>query len=930
MQRELTELVNRLRGIRVSDSHADYTYLVSAADKYNDKPRIFSLLESNRDSASAILPLVLTFVSKLDPVGDERTLMRVIDFIGGMRRTSSEENDWIIKILFMMLEKVREQRRDTEVKLRLYEYIKTYSEKASIVNHLMSLMCQRGTGEMVAEILGFIPSASDELIRTAMQQSNLVILKNLSHILAQLSMFQRHLFVNFQHFDDFLDSEHFFLRNCYLEILENLAPHFKDENMVAELDATASIVVERLSDVYFLVRYRALQVLGTLFRDSCVTLAKRAEAITEVCGRILDKTVIVRKKAITLCSTLLMDHPFLEEKSLEKKSGVKAGPGRERYYEDMHAFHDLMKRAQENVCVLLNSEAKSELVDCIEFIKLVFYYKIEGSREAFELLFDSVWNEDVVEPLLASFNDLLVRMRSHKEFIEFMKLFIRREGNPSLEKILRELSARRYIDKRFVSSLCDAFLENRDLYEISYSLAHIGRPLSSEIYYEMLKISTNVLFCSRNKEELADALAAYKNVLRIRVREKLDTGNEVLVLIIKNLVKMTFFDHQIVDITIDAIYALGKLPERMVVELLDKLCAKNTNSLKIIHGVGYAGLRHYLYLDELQRAVKSNKATVTVDRSTIPPDIRERRISINASRQSIGSRVQEEAENMPDEDRSFCVGTSQDAKQEMASKLVDKTEDEISDLFFYITEHEMLYGEDGFLMPFVRLVKEQCRSEDPNMQAVAYASFCRLMCVSSEFFLENYGLFMESLGHPSPRIRANGVVAMSDFMLSYNTIVEGDTHVLFDLLHDEEPQVKKNALLVIYNLLLRNMLKLKGNSASLAFLLLDPDEEMREMVKKLLRQIASRENIISTVFYEAVTSRNEGVPAVIDFLTGLVDEKIKEAIFMKALRSRIDADVLRHMFEAFGLSDRFVEDLGHLDEFRRIRGIVQPQEEVFN
>jgi condensin complex subunit 1 len=130
--------------------------------------------------------------------------------------------------------------------------------------------------------------------------------------------------------------------------------------------------------------------------------------------------------------------------------------------------------------------------------------------------------------------------------------------------------------------------------------------------------------------------------------------------------------------------------------------------------------------------------------------------------------------------------------------------------------------------------------------------------------------------------------------------------------------VKKNALLVVYNLLLKNVLKLRGYSASLTFLLLDPDEEIREMVKKLLRHVATREGIISTIFYEAVTSKNEDVPKIIDFLVGLVDEKIKEAVFMKALRSKTSPVVLRYMYETFGLSEKFIEEVAHLGEFKRM------------
>ena len=77
---------------------------------------------------------------------------------------------------------------------------------------------------------------------------------------------------------------------------------------------------------------------------------------------------------------------------------------------------------------------------------------------------------------------------------------------------------------------------------------------------------------------------------------------------------------------------------------------------------------------------------------------------------------------------------------------------------------------------------------------------------------------------------------MSDFLLSYNTVVEGHTHLLFETLNDPDIQVKRNALLFIHNLLLRNVLKFRGHSTSLTFLLMDEDIEVKEMTERPLRQ----------------------------------------------------------------------------------------------
>lgn len=902
---DLDALINKLQSMKVTDSHEDYSQLVLLADRCRDKSLILDLLRRNGNSLDAVVPLVFTFASKLD-ADDDGLLVQIVELVRTCRDASREASEWIVKTLFVVLEKMGEKRRDCEARQRLQECMRMHSENTGIVNHLVSFMFAKGSGDAVASILDFIPEISDDFIRGAMQQDNPVFLKNLAAVLVQLSERQIHLFVNYQHFEEFLDSEHFFMRNCFLDICMRLAEHFRENGRMDELNGVVALVVERLSDTYFLVRYKALQVLEGLFEKSSIAIGKRAEVVAEISGRILDKTVIVRKKAVGICSSLLVNHPFATEKTLEKRSVDVKDEGRRRYYEDLNRFHNLMKNAQDSVLALLRGDTKTEVAECIEFVKLSFYYRIEGSGAAFESLFDLVWTQDR-EFLLASFKDLLAHAKMNGESLfGFLERFVQRQGNASFEKLLEELSGRRCIDKAFVSELCDMFFQETSLFETSYLLLHIGRPLPDNLLHQMLLQCTQALFSSRSEDDLIRGMGVYKNVVRIRTREKTEFDSEIIGLLIRNLVKMTFFEHQIVDLTVAAIYACSRVPEKSCVALLERLCSRNENSLKLVAAVGSVGLHHLQYLEELERLVKASRASVRVDTSVVTSEIRERRRSINASRQSL-SRMDE-------------VET---ASLEVSSKLSERTEEEIADFFFYVKEKEMLFGEKSILSMFLDALEAMCLSTDSDMQVVAHNSLYRLMCISSEFFLSHYDCFLQSLRHPNTRVRANAVVAMSDFLLSYNTVAEQHVHLLFESLGDGDSQVRQNALLVIHNLILKNVLKIKGHSTSLTFLLLDEDSRIRGMAEQLLRQVSEKEGMMATVFYEAITSENTEIASVIDFLTELTPEKTKESLFIKALRSRVDADVLERLYQAFGLSERFVSEICHFEEFRKIR--LEPQ-----
>lgn len=913
MQRELDVLISKLGTMTVADGHEDYKYLVSCADRCGSKLRVFELLRNKRNPPGNVAPLLFTFASKLSGESDEGLIAKIVDFVRGCRGDSRETSEWMIKILFLVLEKVKDKRKDAEVRLRVLECIRAYGEDTSLVSHVMDLMCTKNSADVVGSILEFVPSICDEVVRCAMQQDNATMLRNLSGVLPGVSERNVGLFVNYERFGELLDSEHFFMRSCFLEICGNVAEHFKAKGMVEELNDVVGVVVERLSDTYFLVRYKALQVLECLFQRGLVTVGKRHEIIREVSGRVLDKAAVVRRKAVTICSGLLMAHPFASEKTLERRS---LGPGRgksergeeedegcrRKYYEDLNEFHDIMKETQANVATLLRVGAKTEVSECIEFMKLALHYQIDGSGEAFESLFGLVWTRDA-EPLVMSLRDLLMQVRARGASVfGFLKGFIRPEGNHSFERVLGELSARRYIDKGFVVELCNVFLQGEELAETSYLLRHIGRPLPVETFRSLLLLCTRLLFCSQEEKGVVSMLSVYKNVMQIRIRERVAFDEEIVETLVKNLSKMVFFEHSTVELTVSAIYSVSREPEKSAVMLLERLCRAEKGFLKVVSAVGCVGLRHMRYVEGLEELVKSNRMRVKVDRAVITPEMTERRRSINASRLSIST--------MADEDRSGSTmleepGTGKD----VSSKLEDRSEEEIVDFFFYIKEREMLYGKASVLCALKRVVEEACCAGDEETQAAGHVSLYKLMCISSEFFTEHYEAFIRSMGHSSARIRANAVVAMSDFLMNYNTTAEKHAHLLLESLNDPSADVRKNALLVIHSLVIKNILKIKGHGCRLVRLLADEDMEIREMAEHLLIQISRKDAMMAALFYEVVTARDGLLALAIDFLADLINEKTKEGLFLKALRSRADVETLRLLHTTFGLDEKLLDGL---------------------
>ncbi|KAK6089425.1 hypothetical protein P3W45_001562 [Vairimorpha bombi] len=860
---EIESSIQRLRNQNVDSNIEDYTSLIEMCDNYTKKYKIFRLLKSNTTNISSSLPLIFLLTSKLKSVYEDELVLEILDYFKNIK--STHEYEWISKIIFLILEYVKDRKKNNEIKLLVLENIKICSAHTSIINHIYNFMLNDNSSEIVYAILVFIPEICDDFVREAISQTNPVILKNCGTILVNLCSTQRNLFVNYRHFDVFLDSEHYFLRNCYLEIIFNMVEVYKEMEDIQGINNIINVLKERLNDVYFNVRYRALSLLGSLFENNSVPLDTRNELIKCIGERILDKTVIVRKKAATICNNLLINNPFISEDNLSKKDSMD--DTRIKYYEDMNNFHDVMKIILSNVMTLLNTSPSSDSQVFLDFIKLCLYYEIDGSKECFEQTFDLVWENDCI---ISCFKDIITRVRVRKiSVVSFLKKFVSRQRNHSFEKIVRELYKRSVLN--IYEDLHEDILKNKDIFESSYLLFCIGKYLENDKFYELLRHVTNILFSVSTNQELDCALQIYSNILNLKAKKKESEESEILNLVIKNLSKMVFFDFRTVQDSVNLVYKIAKEPEIYVRKMLVLMNNKNLNLLKLIYS-----------------------------------DIKERRKSINASRMSFQSFVEE------DEDRANKL-----KKEDVEENFMDnKTEEEISDFFFYLKEKDVLYNKEGLLYEYSRMIPDFCKSEDKDLQEVSFLSLCKLMCLSSEYFMEHKDLFLDSFTNVNDNIRANAAISMGDYLLSFNSIIENNSKLLFEGLSDGNTTVRKNSLLTIYSLLKRNILRLGSNSIYLTNLIFDEDEEIRNITRNIIFNLSENDNFITTIVYEKFSNSANDYTKFVDFFMPLLKDKSKETIFLKLLRTSIDKEVLKFMFNKFAFNEKFVEDMKHIEEFK--------------
>ncbi|ELQ75756.1 Chromosome condensation complex Condensin, subunit D2 [Trachipleistophora hominis] len=452
------------------------------------------------------------------------------------------------------------------------------------------------------------------------------------------------------------------------------------------------------------------------------------------------------------------------------------------------------------------------------------------------------------------------------------------------------MNKKKVIDRELVKTLFRKFHDGIDVVRTTRLLKNMCYKRAED---NVLDKTADVLLTDNIRE---DDINVYKNVLEmVSIRPSMPDVKRC----ISNLALMKVVDFEIIDLTVQMLYKMPD-PEPLCQLLLEKLCTENKNLAKIIYTVGSIAINESFFIDKLEKKVP---------KIHVPREIREKRKSFNVTRTSFRQSINF---SMHERDLSSSFDMSLRQSQDIIdgqAGLKNKTSDEIADILFYIKEKEILCGSNSILAPFIKIVVENCKT--PDLDVVAYVSVYRMMAVSSEFFLNHFSYFISGLKSANTLVRYNSLVAMADFILLYNSYVEKYSYLLFDKLFDENENVVKLALFIIYHLVSSKILKIKGYGAVLCKL---HETQHSDTIKSLLSSLASDENTIASIFYEVMLDEKSRNMEVIQFIKCLVKDKTKENLFLKILQKfkkeeRMGDVFLGQLYSILSFGSKSVSDM---------------------
>uniref|UniRef100_H0VCG3 Condensin complex subunit 1 n=1 Tax=Cavia porcellus TaxID=10141 RepID=H0VCG3_CAVPO len=207
--------------------------------------------------------------------------------------------------------------------------------------------------------------------------------------------------------------------------------------------------------------------------------------------------------------------------------------------------------------------------------------------------------------------------------------------------------------------------------------------------------------------------------------------------------------------------------------------------------------------------------------------------------------LQEEQEHKTKEPKEKTSGSETTMEEELGltGATADDTE---AELIRGICELELLDGKNSYLCAAASLALGKfCMISFPDEPLFpSSATFC-----DSHLRL----LFTMLEKSPLPTVRSNLMVATGDLAIRFPNLVDPWTPHLYARLRDPAKQVRKTAGLVMTHLILKDMVKVKGQVSEMAVLLVDPEPQIAALARNFFNELSHKSNAVYNLLPDIIS-----------------------------------------------------------------------------
>ncbi|EGV98523.1 condensin complex subunit 1 [Cricetulus griseus] len=218
--------------------------------------------------------------------------------------------------------------------------------------------------------------------------------------------------------------------------------------------------------------------------------------------------------------------------------------------------------------------------------------------------------------------------------------------------------------------------------------------------------------------------------------------------------------------------------------------------------------------------------------------------------------LREEQEHRTKEPKEKNTSSETTMEEEMG--LVGATADDTeAELIHSICEKELLDG-NQVLAAFVPLLLKVCNNpglyNDPALCAAASLALGKFCMISASFCDSQLRLLFTMLEKSSlPTVRSNLMIATGDLAIRFPNLVDPWTPHLYARLRDPAQQVRRTAGLVMTHLILKDMVKVKGQVSEMAVLLIDPVPQIGALAKNFFNELSHKGNAVYNLLPDIIS-----------------------------------------------------------------------------
>ncbi|XP_068874947.1 condensin complex subunit 1 isoform X2 [Aphelocoma coerulescens] len=219
-------------------------------------------------------------------------------------------------------------------------------------------------------------------------------------------------------------------------------------------------------------------------------------------------------------------------------------------------------------------------------------------------------------------------------------------------------------------------------------------------------------------------------------------------------------------------------------------------------------------------------------------------------------KTKKQSDTSTKKQRPQSTGNETTMEEELG--LVGATADDTeAELIRSICETELLDGKHLF-SAFVPLVLKICNSpglySDSALSAAAALALGKFCMISSEFCDSHLRLLFTMMEKSTlPGVRSNLIIAAGDLAIRFPNLVEPWTSHLYGRLRDPCPSVRQTAGLVMTHLILKDMVKVKGQVSEMAALLIDPEEAIVGVAQNFFGELANKGNAVYNLLPDIIS-----------------------------------------------------------------------------